>query len=1180
MTHAARPGILVLLLLAAPSALARTVHVVPAGDPIQPVINAASDGDAILLAAGTYTECLVFDGVQLAVYGASAGAVTTVSCTSALDAIEVRNGADVELADLSLRNSGGRGLYVYDATVRARGLDLRDHVSPSAEGGAILAYGGALRIADSVIAGSTASYGGGLFAQDSDVELTGVTLEGNDAAYGAGAYLVDGVAAVVGGSFAGNIATEVAGGLGIEGGTAELTDVAVWDNTASRDGGGLWLSTADARVSGGSFERNAATLGFGGGVYLGAGMLELVGATLSNNDASYGGALYALDEVEARATAFIGNYANIRGGALRINGGALTTWSCLFDANTTSTDGGHVAIANATWTAYQDVLENGQAVSSGGAIYADNSDVSLIYTYAAGGTADEGGAIYSTLGSLDLYGLVATGNEARLGGAIYASSTTDFSANGGLFELNSADVGGAVALYESSAQLDETEFRSNRAVLQGGAIAHMAQSNANALSVDTAIFEANEAAFGGALYAELGMLEVLYSRLERNIASSGGGGVYTYGLDRHEVHGNLFCANESDSDGGGMLIYAPFSTRAFYNNVFQENQARGYGGAAYEVELQTGATTTSDWSFDHFLGNVSTSTAYDGLAGNANTQLVYDSIFVGNDESGLGSVSGNGALYYGSVFWDHSAGSVTNTVDNMALFSNLEEDPLLVAWSADGDCNNDDLLPTRVYVGYKNPPSGVGAGVISTKSANVLLDFDGDGVTRLLGDCNDGVASSSPLEPEIPGNPRDENCDGVASYDADGDGFHSEADDCDDANPDVYPGAPEVYYDGVDADCDGRDDDDQDGDGSPDPTDCDDLDPSIHPGAADAPYDGVEASCDGMEYDADLDGWESDLFGGDDCDDTDDTVRPGVAEIWYDGFDQNCDGLDDYDADVDGHRSDEHGGDDCDDGNPDAYPGHEEVWYNGVDNDCDGGSDYDQDGDGYDYEGIGGTDCDDTDPTTYPGAEEIPDAVDNDCDGNSDSDSDGDGIIDYWESEFGTDPNGTDSDGDGLDDGVEWGDELAAPRDTDGDDLIDPLDTDSDGDGVPDAVEGLTDSDGDGLPDYRDDDDDDDGIPTLEEGSDDLDGDGIPNHLDTDSDGDGVLDAAEADDDNDLDGVPDYLDNGAGGPPPPEPPGSPEKYGFGCSSGPVAPSLGWLLAAAALRRRRDRRRQQGAEAPC
>ncbi len=162
--------------------------------------------------------------------------------------------------------------------------------------------------------------------------------------------------------------------------------------------------------------------------------------------------------------------------------------------------------------------------------------------------------------------------------------------------------------------------------------------------------------------------------------------------------------------------------------------------------------------------------------------------------------------------------------------------------------------------------------------------------------------------------------------DADGDGFGdaatavvacdapadtvADATDCDDADATIFPGTEEIAHDGIDQDCDGADrctwNIDADGDGYGDPgasledcgspagyvldaTDCDDADPAVHPTAAESLYDGADSDCDGgSDFDADGDGFESDLYGGSDCVDTDPAVFPSAAEA-CNAADDDCD---------------------------------------------------------------------------------------------------------------------------------------------------------------------------------------------------------------------------------------------------------------------------------------------------
>ncbi len=163
------------------------------------------------------------------------------------------------------------------------------------------------------------------------------------------------------------------------------------------------------------------------------------------------------------------------------------------------------------------------------------------------------------------------------------------------------------------------------------------------------------------------------------------------------------------------------------------------------------------------------------------------------------------------------------------------------------------------------------------------------------------------------------------------------------------------------------------------------------------PADAEVALSGNAVADADGDGFDSLLAGGEDCDDSDASVYPGAEDEWYDGVDSDCAGDSDYDMDGDGFDSDvENGGGDCDDQDASIYPGAPDDWYDGIDSDCAGNSDYDADGDGGDSDAYGGDDCDDDDGTVYYDSGEVSqDGADDDCDGLVDEDwvSEGDVIV-------------------------------------------------------------------------------------------------------------------------------------------------------------------------------------------
>lgn len=114
--------------------------------------------------------------------------------------------------------------------------------------------------------------------------------------------------------------------------------------------------------------------------------------------------------------------------------------------------------------------------------------------------------------------------------------------------------------------------------------------------------------------------------------------------------------------------------------------------------------------------------------------------------------------------------------------------------------------------------------------ATYTVDKDGDGKKDYVdgGDCNDNDAAIHPGTPEVAGDMKDNDCDGVAdeddqnvpcstqscmNMDHDGDGQTIAQGDCDDTNAMVKKGAAEICGDGLDNDCDGVADRTNDGSG-------------------------------------------------------------------------------------------------------------------------------------------------------------------------------------------------------------------------------------------------------------------------------------------------------------------------------------------------------------------------------
>ncbi len=313
-------------------------------------------------------------------------------------------------------------------------------------------------------------------------------------------------------------------------------------------------------------------------------------------------------------------------------------------------------------------------------------------------------------------------------------------------------------------------------------------------------------------------------------------------------------------------------------------------------------------------------------------------------------------------------------------------------------------------------------------------DNDGDGEL----DCADEDCDGSC--PEDCNDVRDNDGDGVVDcWDSDCDGSCPE--DCLDVRDNDGDGATDCE----DADCDGgcpetcEDGRDNDGDGGVDcvDVDCDGQCPEVcldgRDNDGDSDVDCADAECRG-ECDADADGFDSVLYGGDDCDDTLPDVHPGGDEVCNEGIDDDCDGLIDYD-------------------DPSNDPGTLSEFY--VDTDLDG---Y---GTGGGVIGCSASpgfsaekgDCAPSNPDVNPGATEICNALlDDDCDGFADDD---DPSVDPLTETT----SFRDSDGDGLGDPLLSRQDCIVPAGW----VVNDLDCDDTNDNVGEAVAYLPDLDLDGF---------------------------------------------------------------------------------------------------------------------
>jgi len=293
---------------------------VPAQYPtIQAGIDAASDGDTVLVAAGTYTENLVWEGKSIALIGAGAD-VTTINGNKSGSCLVMRNvpeSARIEGFTLTGGSAeSGAGLCLDCSCPTVTKNTIRANWST----GASWDTGG----------------GGGVCLWYSSPTLTENTISDNIALYwGGGLKLWHSSPALTRNTVSGNLACTAGGGVMLcDGSCATLLDSTICNNVAYC-GGGLCSDRSSPALTNNSVSHNWAC--YGGALHFQGGAPVLTSNTISDNSAQYdGGGVYLTLQSSPTLVNNIlsSNSAGRNGGGILFNiNNSATLTNCTFSAN-------------------------------------------------------------------------------------------------------------------------------------------------------------------------------------------------------------------------------------------------------------------------------------------------------------------------------------------------------------------------------------------------------------------------------------------------------------------------------------------------------------------------------------------------------------------------------------------------------------------------------------------------------------------------------------------------------------------------------------------------------------------------------------------------------------------------------------------------------------------------------
>ncbi|MCD4690712.1 hypothetical protein K8S17_04550 [bacterium] len=463
------PLALVVLLAPAASATTHYVDLGGGGDftAIKDAVTAASSGDTVLIAAGTYSGTsntdIDFEGKSLIVVSESGPDVTIIDCaggspyrrgfyfhsgedtTAVVDGIHITSGVSVTGGGINCTGASplikncvfthcgvayGGAIHMNNASPVIRGCLFQNN-DVFVSGGALWAENASPTITDCVIDSCTSGFlGGGMIHFDGgsstlrSVVFSNCSSGGN----GAGFYCEDAPCYLYDVEFIGNIADSTDGGGMFVNCDATLVDCVFDGNYAGGNGAGFWCMAASPTLTNCDFISNTSDAA-GGGLYSEEAQFEISGGSFSGNFAAAGGGIYAYGAMpEITGADFVENEAVIMGGAICCEDAMADIDDCTFERNVSWYQGGAIHAAymlmpNITNSSFVD--NNGSLF--GGAIFFEEGFGGVIESCTFKGNTAESGAAINAYGgaSPNITSCTLQGNVAYLDdGAI---SSTDSS---------------------------------------------------------------------------------------------------------------------------------------------------------------------------------------------------------------------------------------------------------------------------------------------------------------------------------------------------------------------------------------------------------------------------------------------------------------------------------------------------------------------------------------------------------------------------------------------------------------------------------------------------------------------------------------------------------------------------------------------------------------------------------
>ena len=674
------------------------------------------NGDRLVGAVATIGDATISDSCFVNNAGRWGGAITTSGALIAGDDVNT-----LTVSGSTFKENGGlygAGIFVWgsDFTVSDCVFDKntafgKGDMTPNNNNGAAIVVTDTGKDITGVITGSNftnnkAQYGGAIYICEGNIAISDSLFENNSADVEGGAIDIDSainnpVVTVENSKFVNNTPqaihnskelhlgietfTDLQNAIGLVDGILTLdSDIAMTDDEAAGFVNGVAINK-NIRIDGKGHTIDAKNLGRIFKINLGVAV-TLTNVTLTNGNATVGGAIYNFDNLDLVHVNFVNNTAKY-GGAIMNYGYGLVLDDSTFTNN----------------------------------------------------TAKIGGAIYNSDDCFVVGNSTFTNNTAKIGGAIYNYGIGFVVGNSTFVNNSAADGAGAVYNEGDNSVVGNSTFVNNTATSIGGAII-----NNGKLVVDNSAFEDNAANYYGGAIFNRDDLQVTNSAFDgndilvRNIRAMdnvdhGGAAIYNWKNGKLDISKSNFTNNIKNYKNGNLLVgaVATIGDATISDSYFVNNSGR-WGGALSVMGGEFSiATNFIDIDGTKFVNN---SALYGGaMFVWGSNYSISNSVFDNNSAFGKGNMTPN----------NNNGGALVVTQGNIPIsgtiinsnFTNNKAQYGGAAWINEGtvDISNSNFINNTATVeagaiGFEPAYTKITATVYGTNFINNTAGVDGGAI--------------------------------------------------------------------------------------------------------------------------------------------------------------------------------------------------------------------------------------------------------------------------------------------------------------------------------------------------------------------------------------------------------------------------------------------------------------------